>query len=398
MMRYNFDEIIDRRGTACIKYDAMKDFIGADDVIPMWVADMDFKTPAFIVEALKKRLEHEVYAYSIRPKSYFLSIKEWLYRRHQWKVDTDWMVFTPGVVPAINIAVLALTLPGDGIIVQPPVYFPFFSAATDHGRKLIYNPLVIKDGRLCMDFENLEMLAKEGAKMLILSNPHNPAGSAWTADELTRLATICLKYNIIVLSDEIHCDLVLKPFKHVPLAGISEEFAQNCITTIAPSKTFNLSGLSTSTAIIQNDEMREKFVKMLDSIHIGLGNIAGNIASEAAYQMGDEWLDQLIEYLGANADYLFEFLDKEIPSIKMLKPEATYLVWLDCRDLELDNTQLSDLFQKDAKLGLNPGFMFGPGGDGFMRMNIACPKSVLIQACIQLKSAVEIKLLQKSDN
>lgn len=397
-MRYNFDEIIDRRGTDCIKYDAMKDFIGADDVIPMWVADMDFKTPAFIVEALKKRMEHEVYAYSIRPKSYFESIKNWLHRRHQWEVKTDWMVFTPGVVPAINIAVLALTLPGDGIIVQPPVYFPFFSAATDHGRKLIYNPLVIRNGRLCMDFENLELLASEGAKILILSNPHNPAGSAWTADELTQLANICLKYNIIVLSDEIHCDLVLKPFKHVPLAGISEEFAQNCITTIAPSKTFNLSGLSTSTAIIQNDEIRGKFVKMLDSIHIGLGNIAGNIASEAAYQMGDEWLDQLIDYLGVNADFLYDFLEKEIPSIKMLKPEATYLVWLDCRDLELDNQQLSDLFQKDAKLGLNPGFMFGPGGDGFMRMNIACPKTVLKQACLQLKSAVEMKLQQKSVN
>lgn len=397
-MRYNFDEIIERRGTDCIKYDAMKDFIGAEDVIAMWVADMDFKTPPFIVEALKKRFDHEVYAYSIRPKSYFESIKNWLRRRHQWEVETEWMVFTPGVVPAINIAVLALTQTGDGIIVQPPVYFPFFHAATDHGRKLIYNPLVIKDGRLCMDFENLEMLAKEGAKMLILSNPHNPAGSAWTKDELTQLASICLKYNIIVLSDEIHCDLVLKPYKHVPLAGISEEFSQNCITSIAPSKTFNLSGLSTSTAIIQNDEIRAKFVKMLDSIHIGLGNIAGNVASEAAYSFGDEWLDQLIEYLGLNADYLFNFLKKEIPAIKMLKPEATYLVWLDCRELGLDNQQLNDLFQKEAKLGLNPGFMFGPGGDGFMRMNIACPKTVLKQACLQLKSAVEIKLQQKSDN
>lgn len=397
-MRYNFDEIIERRGTDCIKYDAMKDFIGAEDVIAMWVADMDFKTPPFIAEALKKRFDHEVYAYSIRPKSYFESIKNWLRRRHQWEVETEWMVFTPGVVPAINIAVLALTQTGDGIIVQPPVYFPFFHAATDHGRKLIYNPLVIKDRRLCMDFENLEMLAKEGAKMLILSNPHNPAGSAWTKDELTQLASICLKYNIIVLSDEIHCDLVLKPYKHVPLAGISEEFSQNCITSIAPSKTFNLSGLSTSTAIIQNDEIRAKFVKMLDSIHIGLGNIAGNVASEAAYSFGDEWLDQLIEYLGLNADYLFNFLKKEIPAIKMLKPEATYLVWLDCRELGLDNQQLNDLFQKEAKLGLNPGFMFGPGGDGFMRMNIACPKTVLKQACLQLKSAVEIKLQQKSDN
>lgn len=387
-MQYNFDEIIERRGTDCIKYDAMKDFLGIDDVIPMWVADMDFKSPPFIVDALKTRMDHEVYAYSIRPKSYFESIKNWLQRRHQWSVKTEWMVFSPGVVPAINIAVLSFTHPGDGIIVQPPVYFPFFHAATDHGRKLLYNTLQIKDGRLCMDFDNLEELAKAGAKMLILSNPHNPAGSVWTTDELTQLATICLKYDILVLSDEIHCDLVLKPFRHVPLAGISEEFSMNCITTIAPSKTFNLSGLSTSTVIIENPEIREKFVKMLDSLHIGLGNIAGNVASEAAYTYGDEWLDQLIDYLGSNAEYLYDFLKKEIPEIIMLKPESTYLVWLDCRKLELSNEDLNTLFQKEAKLGLNPGFMFGPGGDGFMRMNIACPRQVLIQACLQLKAAI----------
>ena len=388
-MQYNFDEIIERRGSDCIKYDAMKDFLGIDDVIPMWVADMDFKTPPFIVEALKTRINHEVYAYSIRPKSYFESIKNWLMRRHQWHVETEWMVFSPGVVPAINIAVLAFTHFGDGIIVQPPVYFPFFHAATDHGRKLLYNQLIIRDGRLCMDFENLEALAKEGAKMLILSNPHNPAGSVWTKEELTQLATICLKYDILVISDEIHCDLALKPFSHVPLAGISEAFSLNCITTIAPSKTFNLSGLSTSTIIIENKEIRGKFVRTLDSLHIGLGNITGNVASEAAYTFGDEWLNQLIDYLGANAEFLYEFLENEIPEIKMLKPEATYLVWLDCRKLGLSNEDLNTLFQKEARLGLNPGFMFGPGGDGFMRMNIACPREVLKQACNQLKSAVD---------
>lgn len=388
MTHYNFDETIDRTGTDSIKYDATKAFLGAEGIIPMWVADMDFRTPSFIVEAMKARMNHEIFAYTFRSDSYIESVMNWLQRRHQWGVPKEAVLFSPGVVPAVNIAVLAYTQPGDRIITQPPVYFPFFHAVNDHGRELVYNPLILKEGRLYMDFENLEMEAKKGAKMLILSSPHNPGGSVWTQEELRTMAEICLRYNILILSDEIHCDLILPGYKHTPTASLSAEIADQCITTIAASKTFNLSGLSTSTVIITHAELREKFKTTLDALHIGGGNIFGSVATQAAYTYGDEWVDALMVYLSENLDILEEYLQKHIPQIKMVRPEATFLVWLDCRELGMKDKELNHFFLTKAKLGLNPGTMFGPGGSGFMRMNVACTKATLMQALEGLHHAL----------
>jgi len=386
-MTFNFDRIIERKGSSCIKYDGTEKFLGAADVLPMWVADMDFLTPEYITEAIIKRANHGIFGYPLREENYFTSLMEWLQRRHQWKVEREWISFCPGVVPAVNLAVLAYTEPGDMIITQPPVYFPFFTAVTDHKRTLVYNKLVMNNGRLCMDFGNLESLAKNGAKMLILSNPHNPGGSVWTHSELIQMAEICLKYNVLIVSDEIHCDLVYEQYKHIPVAGLSHDISMQTITTVAPSKTFNLSGFSTSSVIIENDSLRRKFNAQLDHLHIGGGNIFGNIASEEAYQHGDEYVDELMKYLAGNIEVLEDFALKYLPEIKVIKPESTFLVWLDCSAMELSDEALNQFFLTKAKVGFNPGIMFGPGGKGFMRMNIGCPRATLVKALEQIKEA-----------
>lgn len=365
----------------------MQKFLGADDVLPMWVADMDFLTPEYITKAIIERANHGVLGYPLREESYFTSLMDWLYRRHQWKVERDWISFCPGVVPAVNIAVLAFTEPGDKIITQPPVYFPFFTAVTDHNRSLVYNQLIMRDGRLCMDFENLETLAKDGAKMLILSNPHNPGGSVWTPDELTEMTAICLKYNILIISDEIHCDLIYTPYRHTPVAGLSKEISAQTITTVAPSKTFNLSGLSTSSVIIENDSLRRKFNAKLDHLHIGGGNIFGNIASEEAYLHGDNYVDELMDYLAGNIGILEKYAESYLPKIKVIRPESTFLVWLDCREMNMTDKELNTFFLEKAKVGFNPGIMFGPGSEGHMRMNIGCPAATLVKALDQIKEA-----------
>ncbi|MFA5973957.1 MAG: PatB family C-S lyase [Lentimicrobiaceae bacterium] len=386
-MDFDFDKIIERKGSSCIKWDGIGKFLGSGDVLPMWVADMDFQTPLFITEAIIARANHGVFGYPLREEGYYTSLIAWLHRRHQWKVEREWISFCPGVVPAVNMAVLAYTLPGDKIIVQPPVYFPFFTAVTDHNRTLVYNQLVMQNGRLCMDFDNLEVLAKDGAKMLILSNPHNPGGSVWTKEELLQMADICLRYNVLIISDEIHCDLIYKPFKHTPVAGLSQQISMQTITTVAPSKTFNLSGFSTSSVIIENDSLHRKFNSQLDHLHIGGGNIFGNIASEEAYTHGDNYVDELMEYLAGNIETLETFVSENLPKIKVIRPESTFLVWLDCRGMEMNETDLNEFFLHKAKVGFNPGIMFGPGGEGFMRMNIGCPKATLLQGLNQIKDA-----------
>ncbi|MEI8049084.1 MAG: PatB family C-S lyase [Bacteroidota bacterium] len=386
-MNFDFDKIVVRKGSSCIKYDGMGKFLGAEDALPMWVADMDFLTPEYITEAIIAKARHGIFGYPMREESYFTSLQAWLERRHQWKVERDWITFSPGVVPAVNMAVLAYTEPGDKIITQPPVYFPFFTAVTDHKRTLVFNNLVLREGRLCMDMENLELLARDGAKMLILSNPHNPGGSVWTRDELAQMAAICLKYNVLILSDEIHCDLIFKPFRHIPVASLSQEISMQTITTVAPSKTFNLSGLSSSSVIIENDSLRRKFNATIDHLHIGGGNIFGNIASEEAYLYGDTYVDELMEYLAGNMETLKSFVAEHLPKIKVVRPESTFLVWLDCRDMGMNDKDLNEFFLHKAKVGLNPGIMFGPGGEGFMRMNIGCPKATLLQGLNQIKEA-----------
>ncbi|MDP4222321.1 MAG: PatB family C-S lyase, partial [Bacteroidota bacterium] len=301
-MGWNFDEEIQREGTSCIKYDLRKEIFGTDRVIPMWVADMDFRTPDFIINALRKRLGHEIMGYTFRPPEYNSSIIDWFQKRHNWKIDSEWICFCPGVVPALNLCTLAFTRPGDSIIVQPPVYFPFFPAVESHGRNLIFNQLAEVNGRWEMDFVSLEKSITDNTRMIIISNPHNPVGRVWTSHEMTRLAEICLKYNILLLSDEIHCDLMLPGNKHTPAAGISDKIAEITVTCIAPSKTFNLAGLSTSSVVISNPVLRKYFNSKIEHLHIGNGNIFGTIASIAAYSEGHKWLDSLMNYIAGNVN------------------------------------------------------------------------------------------------
>ncbi len=326
--------------------------------------------------------------YSFRPEQYYKSIVAWQQKRHNWKIDEEWICFSPGIVPALNLCTLAFTRPGDSVLVQPPVYTPFFPAVESHGRNLVYNQLIEKDGRWTMDFDTLEKAISPEVKMIIISNPHNPVGRAWTRDELGRLADICLNNNILILSDEIHCDLVLPGFEHTPVATLSEEIAEITVTCIAPSKTFNLAGLSTSSVIISNPVLRKYFRSKVEHLHIEHGNIFGTIASTAAYSFGEEWLGQLLGYLKGNAVYAVEFCRENIPEIVPSAPEATYMIWLDCRRLGLDNEALRDFFIRKAKVGLNEGYSFGPGGEGFMRMNLATARDVVKRAFNQIERAV----------
>jgi cystathionine beta-lyase len=387
-MTWNFDEPVVREGTDCIKYDLREEIFGIKDVIPMWVADMDFNTPDFIIKALKNRLNHEIFGYSLKPEEYYQSIISWLIRKHSWPIEKDWISFSPGVVPALNFATLAFTKPGDGIIVQPPVYFPFFSAVESHGRKLIYNPLRENKGRWEMDFENLESSIDADTKMIIISNPHNPVGRVWSREELNRLAAICLKNNILILSDEIHCDLVLPDYTHTPLASLSEKIAQKTVTFIAPSKTFNLAGLSTSSVVISNPVLRKSFTGVIESLHVTNGNIFGTIASIAAYSQGYEWLSALLGYIDNNISFVEDYCNQMIPEILPVRPEATYMIWLDCRKLAMNGKELREFFVKKAGVGMNEGSTFGPGGEGFMRMNVASSHRVVMKAMEQIEKAV----------
>jgi len=385
---WNFDEPVNREGTNCIKYDLREEIFGVKDIIPMWVADMDFKTPDFVVNSLQDRINHEIYGYSLRPPEYYQSIIDWYKTRHNLSIEKEWICFSPGIVPALNLCTLAFTQPGDSIIVQPPVYFPFFSAVESHGRKLIHNRLIESDGKWVMDYDSLISSIDDRTRMIIISNPHNPVGRAWSSDELHKLADICLKNKIVVISDEIHCDLVLPGFRHVPFASLSENIAEITVTCIAPSKTFNLAGLSTSSLIISNPVLRKSFNRITESLHIGSGNIFGTIASVAAYTHGHQWLDALLGYLENNIDLVEDYCRKMIPEIIPVHPEATYMIWLDCRQFGMTGKELQHFFVHKAQVGMNEGSTFGPGGEGFMRMNLATTHRNVIKAMEQIEKAV----------
>ncbi len=388
-MHYNFDEIIDRTNTACYKYDLRDKFFKNPDVLPMWVADMDFRTPDFVMNAIKKRLDHEILGYSFHPDSQFQSIIDWVYLRHQWKVKKEWIGFTPGVVPALNFTVLTFTNPGDKIIIQTPVYFPFYSAVTDHDRQLILNPLKLKNGRYSMDLENLKSQIDSGTKMLILCSPHNPTGNVWKKNELTELTEICLKNNILIISDEIHADIIYEGHKHIPTAMISDEVANQTITLMAPSKTFNFAGLSTSYFIASNKTLYDQMIKAVNKMHLGMGNIIGNIALEAAYREGNEWLAQLMKYLQGNVKFTKDFINSDMPALELIEPEATFLLWIDFRNTGLDDKTVRTLLVKDAQIGLSNGILFGKDGKGFQRINIGCPRSILEKGLRQIVRAIK---------
>jgi len=384
-MKYNFDQTIPRSGTNSVKYDLRKAIFGSEDLIPMWVADMDFAVPPFVAEAVQKRARHPIYGYSIIPESYYQAITDWQVRRFGWVIEKDWIQFSPGIVTGLNLLVQALTDPGDKIIIQSPVYFPFFSCTEKNDRKLLLNQLIEKDGKYSIDFEDLEDKMKSGAKMMILCSPHNPVGRSWTKEELQWLGEKSLEYGVLIVSDEIHCDLVFEPHHHIPLATLSEELAQNTITCIAPSKTFNLAGLFSSSIIIANDSLRKRFRLAEEKIHLN-ANIFGITAAEAAYREGQPWLDELMAYLKTNAELVNDFLAAEIPEITASPLEATYMLWLDFRKLGLPGPEIKKRLIKKAGLGLVDGPVFGSGGDGFQRMNIACPRIILERALTSFRN------------
>ena len=383
-MKYDFDKIIDRVNTNCVKYDLRSKVFGNPEVIPMWVADMDFETPDFVREAVIQRAEHPVYGYHFKDRPYFTAIQGWLRRRHQWEVPTEWMSFVPGVVCGFNMAVLAFTKEGDEVIIQSPVYPPFHHAVSEHGRKLVYNQLKIGAKGFEMDFDLLEQQAKT-AKMLILCNPHNPVGRCWTREELQRLSEICLRNNVLVISDEIHCDLVLPGYKHIPYATLSQEAADHCIVFHAASKTFNLAGLATSTAIVPNKALREAYNHYVEAMEAHLGNIFGKVATQTAMEQGDAWLGQLLDYVQGNIDYVSDFLTKNLPKVKFFKPQATYMMWLDFNGYGLSEEELWRKMTQEAQLGFNRGSDFGIDGTGYFRINLACPRTTVEEAMRRLK-------------
>ena len=390
MKRYDFDKIIDRKGTGAIKTDVLKEKFGQADLIPLWVADMDFETPDFITDALRDRLEHSLYGYTAEPADYWPSVKDWLRERHGWEVDTKWLTYIPGIVKGIAMAINALTDKDEKIIIQPPVYHPFRIVPEGLGRELVYNPLKENpDGSYSMDFDNLAEVYDDKCRMLILSNPHNPAGIVWPRETLEKLAEFCHRHGIIVVSDEIHCDMALWGNKHIPFASVSPEAAACSITFGAPSKTFNIAGIVSSYAVVPSDSLREHFFGWLHANELNSPNIFSPIATIAAFRKGEEWRQQMLRYLEGNIDYLIDFIEKEIPLIRPLRPQASFLVWLDCRALGLDHESLVDLFVNKAGLALNDGETFNPGGQGFMRMNIASPRSVVAKALTQLKTTID---------
>ncbi len=386
---YDFNKVVNRESTANMKYDLRGKFFGNEDVLPMWVADMDFETPDFIRNAVIKRAQHPIYGYSFRPESYYQSIVDWVKKRHDWAIDTDWIVYTPGIVPALNFSTLVFTDIGDEIIVQPPVYFPFFSAVTDNKRVQLNNKLQLKNGKYLIDFDDFERKAQK-AKMFFLSSPHNPTGRVWTKDELLHLGEICVRNNVIIISDEIHNDLILPGYKHIPLASLSSEIADITVTCIAPSKTFNIAGLATSSVIISNKILRDKFENIIARYHLSLGNVFGAIASEAGYRHGANWVDELMHYVKKNFEEVEQALLSTNGKIKLIQPEATYLAWLDFSETGYNDKQIKDILINKAGLGFSHGPVFGDGGQGFQRMNLATPRSLVVEAMERLITAFNI--------
>lgn len=390
MANYDFDKVIDRGGSHSIKYDAMKEMFGRDDLIPLWVADMDFATPDFIIEALKERLEHPILGYTTAYDGYWASIEGWLLRRHGWRVERDWLRYIPGIVKGIGMVLACFTRPGDKVIIQPPVYHPFRLVPEHNGREVVCNPLRrLDNGGYAMDFEHLESIIDEHCKVLILSNPHNPAGLVWDKATLQRLADIAVKHNLLVISDEIHCDMPLWGNVHTPFATVSQAAAACSITFGAPTKTFNIAGVVSSYAIVPNEALREEFFGYLAANELDMPTIFVMVATEAAFNKGEEWRCEMVRYIEANIDFVAEYIAEYMPNIKVFKPQASYLVWLDFSALGLSHERLVDMIINEARLAMNDGAMFGAGGEQHMRMNVGLPRPVLRRALEQLREAID---------
>jgi len=388
MKKYDFDEVVPREGTYSLKWDACERIFGKADILPLWVADMDFKTPDFIIDALRKRLDHEVLGYTFRPESYFQSIVDWMKQRHDWDIKKEWISYSPGVVAGLNLLIEAFSEEGDEIIIQKPVYFPFFDSVLGNKRVVLENPLKIVDGRYTFDLEDLKSKVSEKTKMLLLCNPQNPGGMVWTKEELLPLCDFCVENNILIVSDEIHSDLVFPGYKHTPVPTLSKEIAQNCIVCMAPSKTFNLAGLTTSFLIIPSKRNWARYERQLNVPHLHMGNIFGHIGLETAFTQGEEWRKQLVEYLQGNFNFMVEYLQEHLPEVKPMKLEATYLAWIDFSGLGLTDDELHQSLL-EAGVGLNKGAQFGKQGVGYMRLNLGCTRSTLKEALLRMVNVLK---------
>lgn len=386
--KYNFDEIIDRKGSDCLKYDFAVERGMPEDVLPLWVADMDFRTAPCITERIQQDIALGIFGYTDSKDAYFRALADWYQTYFNWKTEKSWLVKTPGVVFAIAAAIQTLTKEGEGVMLQQPVYYPFSEVIKDSGRKLVNNELILKDGRYEIDFADFEeKIVQENVRLFLLCSPHNPVGRVWTKEELQRVGDICLKHDVKIVSDEIHSDFVYPGYQHHILPTVDERFQDISIICTAPSKTFNLAGLQISNIFIPNPAIRKAFKRAMSAVGYSQVNMLGLHACQAAYENGREWLEQLKLYLQSNLDFVKEYLEKNLPQIKLIEPEGTYLIWLDCRGLGLSEEELEDLMVHKAKLWLDSGAIFGKAGEGFERINIACPQSTLKEALERLKNA-----------
>jgi cystathionine beta-lyase len=382
-MPIDFDCPISRNGTSSVKYDARVVHFGRPDVIPLWVADMDFAAPEAVQKALAERVAHPIYGYTGYPESLYEVLKSWYKTRFDWTIQREWIVLCPGVVASLHAAIFALTKLSDSIIVQPPVYAPFLALSKLTGRNLVLNPLIIKDRRYYFDLEHLEQCVVNGARMLLLCSPHNPVGRVWENQELVDLLKICERYHVTIISDEIHSDLVYPNVLHTPLAKLAENKVR-VITAVSPSKTFNIPGLGLSALIVADEGDRAAICKTFETWHVSASNPFSIAAFEAGYREGAEWLEELLKYLADTRRFVRGFLQQNLPRIKMIESEGTYLLWLDCREMNLNDLQLKRFFVEQAGVGLSPGVLFGEQGSGFMRLNIAAPRSIIVQALEQI--------------
>ncbi|WMT42880.1 MalY/PatB family protein [Paenibacillus sp. D2_2] len=387
-MTYQFDEQFERKGTLSLKWDQAESLFGNADVLPLWVADMDFQCPPAVIETVKRRAELGMYGYTIRTTEYLDAITGWFSRRHNWTIKPEWLTDTPGVVPALGIAIQVLSEPGDQVILQSPVYNPFYDVIRNNGRIIAENPLMLRNGRYEMDYEHLESLMRGGAKLLLLCSPHNPGGRVWDREELERLGKLCEQYDVRVICDEIHCDLILADKKHIPFSTVSKAIAERTITCLAPSKTFNMPGLHSSFTCISNPEIKRLFDKQVQTLAVGGVSFFGPSATIAAYNESEEWLEALLDYVRANMEYAVSFIKEQLPMLDTIVSEGTYLLWVDCRKLGLDPDALKQFMYQEAKVAFNEGSLYGEQGTGFLRINLACPSALLSKALDQFKDAI----------
>lgn len=401
-MNHDFDMEVSRQDSHSVKWEFTQggeDLLewqktdhcfGENRVLPMWVADMDFPSPSPVVNALIARAKHGIFGYTAPSQDFYQSVIQWMKKRHNWVIEPEWICLSPGVVPALNMLVRAFVSTGDAVLIQPPVYYPFYGAVENNGAEVVRNPLVYEDGRYRMDFHDLENKCKNPkVKLAILCSPHNPVGRVWTRDELARFGEICIENDVLVISDEIHADLIYKGQAFTPFANVNDIFSLNSVTCTSPSKTFNLAGLQTSCIVIPEGKLRAQFERILKSNGLFGISTFGLVALQAAYDSGEEWLEQLLEYLEGNLAYLEEYVAEHIPQLTVVHPEGTYLVWLDCRALRLNKWDLRHLMLEKARVYLDEGFIFGPEGEGFERINIACPRAILVEALDRIRQAIE---------